>query len=582
MTNQKYTVSALKYRPNSWDTIIGQENIAVTLKQAIQSNQLAQAYLFCGPRGVGKTSTARLFAKEINLKHEPNLEDFTYNIYELDAASNNQVDDIRNLNDQVRIPPQRGNYKVYIIDEVHMLSQSAFNAFLKTLEEPPPHAIFILATTEKHKIIPTILSRCQVYDFHRISISNMILHLEKIAQKEGVKTEKEALHIIADKADGALRDALSCYDLMVNFTGGHITYKEVVKNLNILDHEYYFKFTDCIINHLIHESLILYHEISAKGFDGRLFIVGLASHFRNLMISKDERTIKILEYTQETIEKFKNQASFLSNNHLTDLLSLTNEADYQYKTSQNQRLHVEILLMKLCSLEAEKKKSNFLEAPILEPYSKEKVVESDIVNPKDLEFEVSLNEVKTISKSDNHKESKIRELEVNTEIIRPKTILANNKRFATASISSIRKKINDDSNLKIEETQKQKISVSHFSQIELENKWNKFADLRKTEGKMGLYTTLTKSKPFLKKDYLISFEIDSEVQKIELLTESQLLLDFLRSELQNAKVMLDLNISSSETPKLTQLTSRERFFQMAEKNPDLHNFKEIFDLDIEF
>ena len=582
MTNEKYTVSALKYRPNSWDTIIGQENIAVTLKQAIQSNQLAQAYLFCGPRGVGKTSTARLFAKEINLKHEPNLEDFTYNIYELDAASNNQVDDIRNLNDQVRIPPQRGNYKVYIIDEVHMLSQSAFNAFLKTLEEPPPHAIFILATTEKHKIIPTILSRCQVYDFHRISISNMILHLEKIAQKEGVKTEKEALHIIADKADGALRDALSCYDLMVNFTGGHITYKEVVKNLNILDHEYYFKFTDCIINHLIHESLILYHEISAKGFDGRLFIVGLASHFRNLMISKDERTIKILEYTQETIEKFKNQASSLSNNHLTDLLSLTNEADYQFKTSQNQRLHVEILLMKLCSLEAEKKKSNFLESPILEPYSKEKVVESDIVNPKDLEFEVSLNKVKTISKSDNHKESKIRELEVNTEIIRPKTILANNKRFATASISSIRKKINDDSNLKIEETQKQKISVSHFSQLELENKWNKFADLRKTEGKMGLYITLTKSKPFLKKDYLISFEIDSEVQKIELQTESQLLLDFLRSELQNAKVMLDLNISSSETPKLTQLTSRERFFQMAEKNPDLHNFKEIFDLDIEF
>ena len=582
MTNEKYTVSALKYRPNSWDTIIGQENIAVTLKQAIQSNQLAQAYLFCGPRGVGKTSTARLFAKEINLKYEPNLEDFTYNIYELDAASNNQVDDIRNLNDQVRIPPQTGKYKVYIIDEVHMLSQSAFNAFLKTLEEPPPHVIFILATTEKHKIIPTILSRCQVYDFHRISISNMILHLEKIAQKEGVKTEKEALHIIADKADGALRDALSCYDLMVNFTGGNITYKEVVKNLNILDHEYYFKFTDCIINQLIHESIILYHEISAKGFDGRLFIGGLASHFRNLMISKDERTIKILEYTQDTIDKFKNQASSLSNNHLTDLLSLTNEADYQYKTSQNQRLHVEILLMKLCSLEAEKKKSNFLEAPILEHYSNEKVVEQDIVNPKDHEVEVNFNEEKTISKSDNQKESKIRELEVNTEIIRPKTILANNKRFATASISSIRKKINDDSNLKIEENQKQKLSVTHFSQLELENKWNKFADLRKKEGKMGLYTTLTKSRPSLKKDYLISFEIDSEVQKIELQTESQLLLDFLRSELQNAKIMLDLNISSSETPKLTRLTSRERFFQMAEKNPDLHNFKEIFDLDIEF
>jgi len=228
MAKEKYTVSALKYRPNSWDTIIGQQNIATTLKQAIDSDQLAQAYLFCGPRGVGKTSTARLFAKAINLKHDPKLNDFTYNIYELDAASNNQVDDIRNLNDQVRIPPQKGLYKVYIIDEVHMLSQSAFNAFLKTLEEPPPHAIFILATTEKHKIIPTILSRCQVYDFHRISISDTVLHLESIAKKEGVKVESEALHVIAEKADGALRDALSCFDLIVNLTSANTPYRQVV------------------------------------------------------------------------------------------------------------------------------------------------------------------------------------------------------------------------------------------------------------------------------------------------------------------------------------------------------------------
>ena len=367
MSNSNYTVSALKYRPNSWETIIGQENIATTLKQAIDSNQLAQAYLFCGPRGVGKTSTARLFAKSINLKHDPNLTDFTYNIYELDAASNNQVDDIRNLNDQVRIPPQRGNYKVYVIDEVHMLSQSAFNAFLKTLEEPPPHAIFILATTEKHKIIPTILSRCQVYDFHRISIPDMVAHLENIASKEGVKTEPEALHVIAEKADGALRDALSCFDLMVNFTNSNITYKEVVKNLNILDHDYYFKFADFIQKNLIHESLLLFSEIISKGFDGRLFINGLASHFRNLMIAKDERTLKILEYTKDTIEKFKTQAELFDNEYLTDLLSLTNEADSFYKTSQNQRLLVEILIMKLCSLRAEKKKLNFLEAPIIAP-----------------------------------------------------------------------------------------------------------------------------------------------------------------------------------------------------------------------
>ena len=369
MTQQNYTVSALKYRPSSWDTIIGQDNISTTLRQAIESNQLAQAYLFCGPRGVGKTSTARLFAKEINLKHDPKLEDFTYNIYELDAASNNQVDDIRNLNDQVRIPPQLGKYKVYIIDEVHMLSQSAFNAFLKTLEEPPQHAVFILATTEKHKIIPTILSRCQVYDFHRISIPNMVLHLEEIAKKEGFKTEKEALHVIADKADGALRDALSCFDLMVNFTNGNVTYKEVVKNLNILDHDYYFKFTNYIIKNLIHDSLLLYNEISSKGFDGRLFLVGLASHFRNLMVSKDDRTIKILEHSEETIEKFRSQASELNNDYLTELLTFTNEADSLYKTSQNPRLHVEILIMKLCSIGAQKKKTKYLEAAILAPIS---------------------------------------------------------------------------------------------------------------------------------------------------------------------------------------------------------------------
>jgi DNA polymerase III subunit gamma/tau len=574
MSQQKYTVSALKYRPSSWNTIIGQDNIATTLKQAIESNQLAQAYLFCGPRGVGKTSTARLFAKEINLKHDPKLVDFTYNIYELDAASNNQVDDIRNLNDQVRIPPQLGKYKVYIIDEVHMLSQSAFNAFLKTLEEPPPHAIFILATTEKHKIIPTILSRCQVYDFHRISIPNMISHLEEIAKKEGFKTEKEALHVIADKADGALRDALSCFDLMVNFTNGNITYKEVVKNLNILDHDYYFKFTDFINKNLIHDSLLLYNEISNKGFDGRLFLVGLASHFRNLMIAGDERTIKILEHTKETIEKFKTQASNLNNDYLTELLTFTNDADSLYKTSQNQRLHVEILIMKLCSIGAQKKKSKYLEAPILPPNL------ADTNNVYPVEAPTDTIE-KTVQAKPNDNINSIPE-STKTEIIRPKTSLSSKKRFTTASISGIRKKINNDSNSKIEEFKKQDLSSSKFSQSLLEEIWNQFAELRKKEGKMGLYTTLTKTKPILNDDFFINFEIDSEVQKIEFQTENQLLLDFLRSELKNGLIQLNLQITASDSTKLTQLTSRERFFQMAEENPDLHNFKEVFDLDIEY
>ena len=575
MSNSKYTVSALKYRPNSWDTIIGQENIAITLKQAIDSNQLAQAYLFCGPRGVGKTSTARLFAKSINLKHDPNLKDFTYNIYELDAASNNQVDDIRNLNDQVRIPPQRGNFKVYVIDEVHMLSQSAFNAFLKTLEEPPPHAIFILATTEKHKIIPTILSRCQVYDFHRISIPDIVAHLENIAKKEGVKSEPEALHVIAEKADGALRDALSCFDLMVNFTNSNITYKEVVKNLNILDHDYYFKFADFISKNLIHESLLLFSEIIAKGFDGRLFINGLASHFRNLMIAKDERTLKILEYTKDTIEKFKTQAEVFDNEYLTDLLSLTNEADSFYKTSQNQRLLVEILIMKLCSCGVEKKKLNFLEAPIIAPDFKN----SNLSIPlKNVEIQPS-NEI------NNPKEKQIPPKTYEpekSEIIRPKTSLSIKKRSVAASITGLREKINQESISKDEDIGEEVLASSKFSQKLLEEKWNEFAEIKNKEGKIGLFTTLTKQTPKLLDDFLIKFILDSEVQKMEFQTQNQLLLDFLRAELKNGHIQLVLELTKSDNPKLSQLTSKERFFQMAEKNPDLHIFKEKFNLDLEF
>ena len=575
MSKSNYTVSALKYRPNSWETIIGQENIATTLKQAIDSNQLAQAYLFCGPRGVGKTSIARLFAKSINLKHDPELKDFTYNIYELDAASNNQVDDIRNLNDQVRIPPQRGNYKVYVIDEVHMLSQSAFNAFLKTLEEPPPHAIFILATTEKHKIIPTILSRCQVYDFHRISISNIVAHLDNIASKEGVKFEAEALHVIAEKADGALRDALSCFDLMVNFTNSNITYKEVVKNLNILDHDYYFKFADFIQKNLIHESLLLFSEIISRGFDGRLFINGLASHFRNLMIAKDERTLKILEYTKDTIEKFKTQAELFDNEYLTDLLSLTNEADSIYKTSQNQRLLVEILIMKLCSSRAEKKKLNFLDAPIIAPDFKDLNL---IPSSKHVENQLSKEIIEPKEKQPPPKTFEPEK----SEIIRPKTSLSIKKRSVAASITGIRKQINQESIAKNEDEGVEVLASSKFSQKLLEEKWNEFAEIKNKEGKIGLFTTLTKQTPKLLDDFLIKFILDSEVQKMELQTQNQLLLDFLRAELKNGHIQLVLELTKSENPKLTQLTSKERFFQMAEKNPDLHIFKEKFNLDLEF
>jgi len=564
-------VSALKYRPQSWDSIVGQHNIAKTLQQAIQSDHLAQAYLFCGPRGVGKTSTARLFAKAINLKYDENLQDFSYNIYELDAASNNQVDDIRNLNDQVRIPPQKGRYKVYIIDEVHMLSQSAFNAFLKTLEEPPSHAVFILATTEKHKIIPTILSRCQVYDFHRISILDMVSHLKNIAKKEDVKIEEEALHVIAEKADGALRDALSCFDLMVNFCEGDITYKKVIQNLNILDHDYYFSLIDLVLENKIHESLLLFAEILSKGFDGKLFISGLATHLRNLMMSKDERTLQILEYSSELKDKFSNQASHIQADDITTMLTLLSESESSYKTSQNQRLLIEITLMQLCSVQVQKKKAksiailspNFSDVEDISPYPKNDQVEKK-------EIQLKKQQESTPIESEEPK------------IIAPKRSLSIKKRSLTTSISGIRKKLNHQD----EQVQKQEelliSSNSKFSTQLLIEKWNKFAEAKKKEGKMGLYTTLTKSSPILKNDFNVDFHLDSAVQKMDLQKETPYLLEHLRKELNNGSIQIHLHVSELENQKISQLTSRERFFQMAEKNPDLHLFKEEFDLDLEY
>ena len=571
MSDEKYMVSALKYRPQSWDSIIGQHNIAKTLQQAIQSDHLAQAYLFCGPRGVGKTSTARLFAKAINLKHDEKLQDFSYNIYELDAASNNQVDDIRNLNDQVRIPPQKGKYKVYIIDEVHMLSQSAFNAFLKTLEEPPSHAVFILATTEKHKIIPTILSRCQVYDFHRISILDIVDHLKNIAKKEDVKIEEEALHVIAEKADGALRDALSCFDLMINFCEGDITYKKVIQNLNILDHDYYFNLIDLVLENKIHESLLLFAEILSKGFDGKLFISGLATHLRNLMMSKDERTLQILEYSSELKEKFSEQATQIDPDDITTMLTLLSESETSYKSSQNQRLLIEITLMQLCSVQIQKKKAksvailppNFLDIEEIAPLPK-----NDQIKKRDIKLK---------------KQHESPELEVEEpKIIAPKRSLSIKKRSLTTSISGIRKKLND----KEEQVQKQEEllinSNSKFSSHLLIEKWNKFAEIKKKEGKMGLHTTLTKSSPILKNDFNVDFHLDSEVQKMDLQKETPYLLEHLRKELNNGSIQIHLHVSEVENQKISQYTSRERFFQMAEKNPDLHLFKEEFDLDLEY
>jgi len=347
---EKFVVSARKYRPTTFETVVGQGHITTTLQNAIKNNQLAQAMLFCGPRGVGKTTCARIVARLINGFDEKD-DSASFNIFELDAASNNSVDDIRNLIDQVRYPPQYGKYKVYIIDEVHMLSNQAFNAFLKTLEEPPSYAIFILATTEKQKVIPTILSRCQIFDFNRIQIADIADHLQKIADEEGVKVENEALHLIAQKADGALRDALSIFDLLVTFSSDKsVTYKSVIDNLHILDYEYYFKVIDYLHEENVSDALLIFDEILSLGFDGHNFINGLSEHFRNLLVSQDPKTVTLLQVSDTAQEKFIKQAQQVTASWLLSSLNICAQTELNYKNSKNPRLLVELALMKIAFL----------------------------------------------------------------------------------------------------------------------------------------------------------------------------------------------------------------------------------------
>ena len=364
---ENYIVSARKYRPSTFESVVGQRALTTTLKNAIATQKLAHAYLFCGPRGVGKTTCARIFAKTINCM-TPTAdgeacnqcescvafnEQRSYNIHELDAASNNSVDDIRQLVEQVRIPPQIGKYKVYIIDEVHMLSASAFNAFLKTLEEPPRHAIFILATTEKHKILPTILSRCQIYDFNRISVEDTVNHLSYVASKEGISAEPEALNVIAMKADGGMRDALSIFDQVVSFTGGNITYKSVIDNLNVLDYEYYFRLTDCFLANKVSDALLLFNDVLNKGFDGSHFITGLSSHFRDLLVGKDPVTLPLLEVGASIRQRYQEQAQKCPLPFLYKAMKLCNECDLNYRISKNKRLLVELTLIQVAQLTTE-------------------------------------------------------------------------------------------------------------------------------------------------------------------------------------------------------------------------------------
>ena len=435
---ENFVVSALKYRPKTFKDVVGQSAITQTLENAIKENHLAQALLFTGPRGVGKTSCARILAKMINSNGSVDEnEDYAFNIFELDAASNNSVDDIRNLTDQVRIPPQVGSYKVYIIDEVHMLSSNAFNAFLKTLEEPPKHCIFILATTEKHKIIPTILSRCQIFDFKRITVTDAKNYLKVVAKAQNIDAEDDALHIIAQKADGAMRDALSIFDRVVSFSGKNLTRKAVSENLNVLDYETFFQITDLLLDNAIPSLLIQFNQILARGFEGQHFIAGLASHFRDLYVAKSTETLELLEVGTETKERYKLQSERTSPTFLKEAISLANDCDLKYKTSRNQRLLVELCLMKLASInfDGEKKKTSKYIIPPSNYQNNSELLQKKEVN-QDILSVNPINDSNDLTKQND--ESNIED--INNELNKINNITSYNRQSSGLTLKSIQRK----------------------------------------------------------------------------------------------------------------------------------------------
>ena len=544
---EDYIVSARKYRPKTFDEVAGQDAITSTLVNAITNNQLAQALLFTGPRGVGKTSCARILAKMINSSIDNDNQDFAYNIFELDAASNNSVDDIRNLTEQVRIPPQLGKYKVYIIDEVHMLSTSAFNAFLKTLEEPPKHCIFILATTEKHKIIPTILSRCQIYDFKRITNKDIVEYLIKICNKEEVNFESEALDIIANKADGAMRDALSIFDRILSYNNKEITVKDVSINLNVLDQEIYSNTIDLILENKIPELLLLIDTVISKGFEGINYISGLSTYCRNLLISKDEKTIILLDYSDDSKQNIIDQAKKISPNIIINCLELLNKCEISYRSSINQRLLIELTMMQLGSLTLvdQKKKSSFKIIPF--EYFKETKIISPIPVPKNVKVEKPKLDIK----------------------------ISGNSGLSLKSIKTIK-----NHEFKSNETiiDPEKLPKDEFTEEDLVLSWNKYSDKIENSGKYNLASILRIDKPKLE-DYNICLELPNTTNKIELESNQHDLLKYIRKDLNNYDVKLKITINEKIEKKFTY-TSKEKYELLKSKNTLIEKLRVDFKLSI--
>jgi DNA polymerase III subunit gamma/tau len=603
---ENFIVSARKYRPATFDTVIGQASITTTLKNAIRNNQLAQAFLFCGPRGVGKTTCARILAKTINCDNPTETteacnvcpscvsfnESSSFNIHELDAASNNSVDGIRNLIDQVRIPPQSGRYKVYIIDEVHMLSNAAFNSFLKTLEEPPPYAKFILATTDKHKIIPTILSRCQIFDFKRIGIDDIAKHLTFVAKSEHVEAEEQALHIIAQKADGALRDALSIFDQIVSFGGNELTYSKVIENLNVLDYDYYFVITNSMLAGNLSQTLVTINEILNNGFDGQHFLIGLGEHLRNLLMCKDKVTSQLIETSGNIRLKYTEQAKHCSVPFLLKALDLSNKCDLNYRISNNKRLLVELALMQMCeiqeaSFETDKNKLT-LNTPKSQPslersepvYATEQTPEKpenltktgqspDKTEPLSVTIqtpakpEITKTEP-TQPKSPNYQSRPSQISQPTTNLsIKGAGIYSNDKSDNNISGSML---VNEPAN-------------TPFSFNDLLTAWTDFANQFITVSP-NFYSTLTRRMPELKPDNIISLIIDNKVQEDELNNKRSDMLQFLSQKLQNDLIRFETSLSASDEAR-RPYTDQDKFAALSAKNPSLLLLKKEIDLELD-
>jgi len=562
-----FIVSARKYRPQNFEDVVGQQAITNTLENAIKSNHLAQALLFTGPRGVGKTSCARILAKKINLQDTSIAEDedFAFNIFELDAASNNSVDDIRSLTEQVRIPPQTGKYKVYIINEVHMLSPNAFNAFLKTLEEPPAHAIFILATTEKHKIIPTILSRCQIFDFKRIGVLDAKNYLRTICKNEGITADDDALHIIAQKADGAMRDALSIFDRVVSFSGKNLTREAVAENLNVLDYDTYFSMTDLLLENKIPEVLNSFNEILSKGFEGHHFINGLASHFRDLLVAKDKITVDLLEVGDTAKKKYLAQATKSSLSFLMDAIQKANDCDLNYKSSKNQRLLVELTLMQITSItfDGEKKKpanfiipTTFFQALI--PAKKKEVVE---ISKKIVETPTIVSE--PISEKISNPPKPVLEFAL--------------KRDNSLSLKSVFKP--KEVIKKIVEENYDDYPKTIFTTKQLELYWKEYANSLEKKGEQSMAAIISIGKPVLSENFKISFSVSNSLMQDQFQKVRPNLLQFLREKLNNYGI--DILVTLDETiSKKFAYTPQEKFDKLKEKNPMIEKLRQIFELDL--